>query len=252
MPKPVTIHPSGRYRFLRGAPAFSSGVAASPGYQISHASLSMPIAWKDGLIAACNYLESAGLGSDALCAVELRCAGPHSMNSFSSFNDEYFSLLNSWSMLVNGQNPVARTNVAPVIAPPSETMLHAFSYVEPSEKSKASFVISGGAELPYHQIDRSYIVRLGETSADAIVEKAACTAKIMRHRLNRLELGDGDITQVNVYTKHSIGHVFDSVFAKQLPIDRTGITWFYSQPPIVELEFEMSMRGVQRELTVNF
>lgn len=252
MPKPVTQHPKGHYRFLRGAAAFSSGVAANPGYEIIHAVLVEPRPWKDGLQAAKTHLQSAGLDANDLCAVELRCGTPHSLDSFSTFNNEYAALIESWDLMVEGQNPIARTNVSPVINPPRETMLHGFSFVQAARTAPPTFVLSGGAELPHRELDPKHVVRLGETSDEAIAEKAACATGIMQIRLSRLQLQQHEITHVNIYTQHAVGQLFDTVFAKELPcVSRTGIHWLYSRPPIVELDFEMSLRGTQQEIVVN-
>ena len=43
----LRAHPSGSYRFLPGISAFSSGVVATPGWEIVHATLGTPVPWRD-------------------------------------------------------------------------------------------------------------------------------------------------------------------------------------------------------------
>lgn len=84
-----------------------------PGFEIVHAALQTPLPWHAGLHAARRYLEGKNLTCHNLCAVELRCPQPYTMEGFIDFNTQYRSLLNAWDMIVDGLNPVARTNVAP-------------------------------------------------------------------------------------------------------------------------------------------
>ncbi len=246
------IHNSrGGYAFLSGIEPYSSGVVAADGYEVVHVNMATALRWDDGLAAARRFVEARGLTQHAICAVELRCPEPHSLNSFSDFNNRYRTLLEDWDMLVDGLNPVARTNVAPVISPPDETTLHAFSFSVPSRTAGPTFVVAGGGELPHRDLERHHIVRLGETTAEAMTEKAQCVVGIMRHRLNKLGVDDELITTVDVYTQHPLHHLLQDVLAKELPsIAHLGIHWYYTRPPVVEIEFEMDLRGVCQELTL--
>ena len=249
----LVAHPSGMYRFLPGIEPYSSGIVANPGHEVIHVALANPLPWNAGLCAARRYLESLGLQQQALCAVELRCPAPHSLDGFSDFNRQYRQLLIDWDMLVGSENPVARTNVAPVEAPPSETTLHAFSYVEPFETSVQTFVVAGGGELPHRDLERQRIVRVGETSDEAMAEKAECVVGIMRHRLSQLGVRDDSLTAIDVYTAHPLHQLLSRIVLAELPAAKwLGVHWYYSRPPVEEIEFEMDMRGVRRELTLEF
>lgn len=248
----LTLNSRGGYRFLPGIEPYSSGVIAEPGREIVHVTLAAERGWSDGLHAVRRYLEQRGLDQHALCGVELRCPEPHSLGGFSEFNREYRSLLDQWDIPVDGQNPIARTNVAPVENPPGETVIHGFSFVEPSDATSPSFVIAGGGELPHRTLDRDHIVRVGETSESAMLEKAECVAGIMRHRLDRLGADDDSLTCIDVYTEHPLRQILTDVLNPQLPAARRlGVHWFVSRPPVREIEFEMDMRGVRRELVIN-
>jgi hypothetical protein len=248
----VTLNPNGGYRFLPGIEPYSSGAIAEPGHEIVHATLIRPLPWHEGLSAARRYLESIGRERHSLCGVELRCPEPHTMGGFIEFNRDYRTLLEEWDILVDGENPVARTNVAPVESPPSETVLFAFSYSQPSESTVTTFVVAGGGELPTRKLDEQRIVRLGEITPDAMLEKARCVVDIMRTRLEGLGAANEQLTTIDVYTAHDLREPLAAVLIPGLPAAASlGVRWFYSRPPIRNIEFEMDMRGVQQELNLD-
>ena len=199
----VTLNPKGGYRFLLGIEPYSSGVIAEPGFEIVHVTLATPLPWHVGLQWVRRYLEWIDLTQHALCGVELRCPEPHTMDGFIDFNRDYRTLLNEWDIPVDGENPVARTNVAPAESPPSETTLFGFSYAKPSETDATTFVIAGGGELPTRKLDEQRIVRLGEVTPEAMLEKARCVVDIMRTRLEGLGATDEQLTMIDV-EKHTM------------------------------------------------
>lgn len=242
----------GGYRFLPGIAPYSSGVVAMPEYEIVHACLQTPLPWHGGLNAARQYLEGKTLTCRNLCAVELRCPEPYTMEGFIDFNTQYRRLLLDWNMMVDGLNPVARTNVAPEFDPPHEAMLFAFSYTRPSNVSRPTFVVAGGGELPDGELAERRILRVGETSPDALMEKAECVAEIMNSRLQGLGGSSKLLTVLDVYTVHALRPLLENVLVTRLPaIASRGAHWFYSRPPIVDIEFEMDMRGVVCEEVVD-
>ena len=243
---------SGGYRFLPGIAPYSSGVVAMSGFEIVHAALQTPLPWHDGLNAARRYVEGRTLTCHNLCAVELRCPQPYTLEGFIDFNNQYRRLLNAWEMMVDGLNPVARTNVAPVFDPPREPMLFAFSYSRPSDHLRPTFVVAGGGELPDGELAECRIVRVGETSPDALIEKAECVAQIMNSRLQGLGGSSELLTVLDVYTAHPLRPLLESVLVSRLPaIASRGVHWFHSRPPSVDIEFEMDMRGVVHEEVVD-
>ncbi|MBC8289274.1 MAG: RidA family protein [Planctomycetes bacterium] len=248
----VTLNPKGGYRFLPGIEPYSSGVIAEIGHEIIHVTLARPLPWHKGLVAARRYLEWLGHERHALCGVELRCPTPHTMDGFIEFNRKYRSLLEEWDILVDGENPVARTNVAPVTSPPNETVLYGFSYAIPSQSFARTFVVAGGGELPTRKLDERRIVRLGEITAEAMLEKARCVVDIMRTRLEGLGVTDEQLTMIDVYTAHDLRVSLAEVLIPGLPAAaKLGVRWFYSRPPIRNIEFEMDMRGVEKELVLD-
>jgi hypothetical protein len=245
-------HPSGEYRFLPGIAPYSCGVIAANGQEIVHVTLARPLLWHEGIVRARKFIETRGRERQALCAFELRCPDPHSMGGFIQFNTHYCALLEEWDMMVGDCNPVARTNVSPVSGAPVETMLHAFSYTEPSETRRPTFVVAGAGELREGTLEADRIIRPGETSEDAILEKARYVVEVMRERLNGLGADDDLLTTIDVYTAHPLRRTLAEVITPGLPSTaRLGVHWFHTRPPVVDIEFEMDMRGVRREYVVD-
>ena len=241
----------GGYRFLPGIEPYSSGVIAEPGWEIVHVTLAHPLPWRGGLISIRRYLEQVGRDRHGLCGIELRCPEPFSMEGFIGFNREYRSLLEDWGMLVGDDNPIARTNVAPVEDAPVESVVYRFSYTEPSVIGRPTFVVAGGGELR-GSLDTRNIVRVGETSDDALGEKTRCVVEIMSERL--ICLGNNELlSQINVYTKHHLKRALSEVIVPGLPAAaHLGVHWYYTRPPVRDIEFEMDMRGVVREVLIDF
>ena len=141
-------HPSSQFKFLPAIPAYSSGVVARDGHEIVHAAFLHPRPVKAGFKAIEDHLASLKLKKTALCAVELRLPHPLSLEDFGAFNLGYINVLKSWGILLaGGVNPVARTNVAPIAAPPPEPSFHGFSYVTKSAIRLKTFVVAGSGEI---------------------------------------------------------------------------------------------------------
>lgn len=241
----------GGYRFLSGIAPYSAGVLAAPGYEIVRVTLHAPLPYRLGFDLIERHLAEQGRPRAALCAVELRAPRPWSFAGFASFNAEYQRLLAEWKLQIDGHNPIARTNVAPQMAAPTQPALYAFSYSTPTSAPdpRQTFVLAGAGELPEGVLSADAIVRGGETSAAAIEAKAAFVMELMRERLAGLGADRANLTAVNLYTLHSAEPFLAKVILDALgPAAIHGVHWHYSRPPIAGLEFEMDMRGVRREL----
>ncbi len=243
-------NPRGGYRFLAGIEPYSSGVVAEPGWEIVHVGLARPLPWREGLACVRRHLEGSGRDRHALCGVELRCPEPFSMDGFIAFNKQYRAVLEDWDMLVAGANPIARTNVSPVVEAPGESVVCGFSHTEPSNLQRRTFIVAGGGELR-GSLDEKNIVRAGETSDDAIMEKARCVVAIMRERL--AALGENDLlSQLGVYTRHNPAKALAEAIIPGLPAAaRLGVWWCYARPPVQDIEFEMDLRGVVRDIVLD-
>jgi hypothetical protein len=243
--------PAGSYRFLPGIPAFSSGVVAMPGWEIVHVTLAAPLPWRDGFARIDRHLKDAGRPRVALCGIMLRSPAPFTFDGFDGFNQGYRTLLDDWKILLDGDNPIPRTNVAPVVAPPAEPLLYAFDYTVAGATPAPTFVVAGAGELRERARGAEGIVRRGETSPDAMREKARFVLGIMQERLRGLDGTWERVTRIDVYTAQPIhGIVEEEILRAAGPAAVHGVHWFPSRPPVQGLEFELDLRGVTRELVL--
>lgn len=244
-------NPRGNYRFLTGIAPYSSGVAANDGYEIIHVALAAPVPYRKGFDIIDGHLTAHGRPRQALCAIELRSPAPFSFEGFAAFNQGYQDILADWDLMVDGINPIARTNIAPEVGPPAEPCLYAFSYTIPCKETQNpnTFVVAGAGELTDGSLSSDGIVRAGETGVDAIREKAAHVMGIMAARLFGLKLSWKHVNAVDIYTVHPLHPMLEEIVLR--PIQEAaihGVRWFYGRPPIIGLEFEMDMRGIRRDI----
>lgn len=245
---PLTDHPAGNYRFLPGIAPYSCGVVASPGFEIVHVTLQHPVPWREGFERIADYLASEGRPRAALCAIELRSPRPFTFAGFAEYNAGYAAVLESWGLFVNGVNPVARTNVAPVVGPPVEPVLYGFSFTSPSPQGgPPTFVVAGAGELPEGVLSREGIVALGDTSAEGLAIKARFVMDLMESRLRGLGADWPQVSTIDVYTAHSLTPLLPGLHKRVGEASIHGVTWHWSRPPIEEIEYEMDLRGTRTD-----
>jgi hypothetical protein len=244
-------NPKGGYAFLKGISPYSAGVAASPGFEIEHVRLDPALPLKRGFDAIAAHLVTRGRPHQALCAIELRSPRPFTFQGFNQFNATYVTILKSWEILLDGVNPVARTNVAPEVLPPPEPALYGFSITVPSQIKTPTFVVAGAGELPEGSLDPHDVIRRGETSADALREKARFVMERMSSRLAGLGAGWPQVTATQIYTVHDI-HPFlaGEILARMGVAARLGVNWHFARPPIESIEYEMDLRSSRHEVVL--
>lgn len=249
----LIANPAGHYHFLKGIDPYSCGVVADPGHEIVFVTFRDAPDWRAGFDRIDRHLTRIGQDRAALCSIQLRCPQPYPMDGFIAFNDDYRAVLEDWKLLRDGLNPVSRTNVCPAYAPPTDTTMHAFAYTIPAESADRipSFVIAGAGELRDGILVADGIIRRGDTSAEGMRLKADYVMKVMEERLDGLGARWDLLNHVNVYTVHPLDSFVKEVVLNRLgPARRMGIHWHHTHPPVQEIEFEMDMRGVQRELVL--
>lgn len=248
----TVLHPLGNYRFLPGIAPYSCGVVSIPGYEIIHATFQNPPAYREGFDRVAAFLESQNRPKSSLCSISLRSPRPYSFLGFKQFNDEYASVLVDWMVHVDGVNPVARTNVAPEVASPNEPVLYGFAFSSPCHDNlHPTFVVAGAGELPEGVLERGQIEALGDTSTQGIESKARFVMNLMSSRLKGLAVGWETVNRINVYTTHSIAKLLPTTILPRIgPTAIHGIHWHFSRPPIEEIEFEMDIRGVRKEIVL--
>jgi hypothetical protein len=239
---------AGGYRFAPYQFQYSGGAAAMPGFAIERARFARPLPLAAGFAAIEAHLARLGRPPQALCACELRSPTQFTDAGFVAFNRHYVQQLAAWGIFRDEVNPVARTNVIPPIDPPAEPSFFAFSYTVSREGG--GFVAAGSGEA--REGGGNYaerIVRLGDTSAAAMRDKARFVLGVMEQRMAALGFGWSEATATQLYTVYDI-HPFlaDEIVARGAA--RAGLTWHYARPPVEGLEFEMDVRGVARELVI--
>lgn len=234
---------AGGFRFMVGGIPYSQGVAALPGFQVVRATLQCPIPYQQGFQLIDGYLQAQGRPAAALCAIELRSPEPWTDEGFGAFNVVYRKEIASRGLLLGDYNPVARTNVAPAYDPPTEPMLYAFSYTIPSNNNNGTFVISGAGDR-----SPSGGIREGESSDDALIEKAEYVMAAVLKRLEGVEGRIEDITAVGVYSVFSPLAQVETIMKSLGPVAIHAFQWCYSYPPVLGLDFELDVRGISQEL----
>ncbi len=244
--------PKGNFKFLEGIEPFSSGAVASAGYEVVHAIFHpLPGLWNAFDLIE-KRLRSAGRPLQALCGMELRIPEALSVEGFDELNQPYIDRLKEWDTHVDGLNPVARTNVALELNPVAEPAVYGFCYTMPSDFDGRTCVIAGSGETQGALTAADGIVSRGDVSAAGMRAKTEQTLLRMTERLERMGLGWSDIAQSNIYTVHNIHQLMASTILPSLhEAGRHGIRWHFARPPVLEIEFEMDMRGVRQEIVVS-
>jgi hypothetical protein len=222
-------------------------VAAQPGFAIERARLAKPVGIEEGFRRIEAHLAVLGRPPTAFCACELRSPAPFDDQGFIDFNRAYVGTLERWGIFGDDENPVARTNVCPVYDAPEAPSFEAFSYTVPNEDAFPSFVLSGGGDArPGPEPYAERIVRHGETSPDAMLEKGRFVLVLMQARLHALGFGWADATCVQAYTSEDLQAVMAEEIAPRAAA-RAGLVWHFARPPVEGLAFEMDVRGVSVE-----
>ena len=252
----IAAFAAGGYRYIPAVFQYSSGVAAEPGFAIERARFARPLPLVDGFTKVEAYLQSIGRPVTAFAACELRSPTPFTEQGFYDFNKGYVATLERWGIYQGGNqfvNPVARTNVCPMYNPPREPVMFAFSYTVASRagtSSPGTFVLAGGGEsLGSGSSHRERIIRRSDTSPEGMRAKVVAVVGEMERRLHLLGFDWKDAVTTQAYTVQDIGHLVGEVLAARGACEG-GLVWTYARPPVIELEYEMDVRGTARELIV--
>ena len=211
---------------------------------------------EDGFKLIENYLDSIGRPYTSFCACELRSPAPFTEQGFIDFNRIYVGTLERWGVFRDEKNPVARSNVCPELDAPPVPSFEAFSYTVPATTETETeansggtknFVVAGSGEAPEgHGTYEERIIRRGDTSADAMREKAQYVLGEMERRMAVLGFDWTSATTTQVYTVHDL-HPFLADELVGRGATPAGLTWYYARPPVVDLEYEMDVRSVPVE-----
>jgi hypothetical protein len=239
----------GGYRFIPGVFQYSGGAAAEPGCAIERVGFRNRLPLEPGFARVADIIKSRGRPLTALCACELRSPAPFTDAEFRAFNTVYVATLARWGIYdpTTKTNPVARSNVCPEIDPPPEPSFHAFAFTVPTKARWPSFIIAGSGEAREGGASyRERTVRYGQTSPEAMREKAVFVLAEMERRLMLLGYSWAHTTATQVYTVHDL-HPFLADEIVRRGAARAGLTWHFCRPPVAGLEFEMDCRSVAAE-----
>jgi hypothetical protein len=244
----ATIETAGGYRYIPHAFQYSGGVEALQGYRIERVELATPLPLAAGFAWIENYLGKLGVPLTGFCACELRSPAQFTNQGFIDFNRHYTQTLMRWGVMKNAEdNPVARSNVIPLLHKPTEPSFYAFSFARQAAGESGSFVIAGSGEAsdaPVPYAERT--VRYGETSPGAMREKAVFVLARMEERMAALGKTWADTTATQVYTVHDL-HSYLADDIVQRGAAQHGLLWHYARPPVEGLEFEVDCRSVPVE-----
>jgi hypothetical protein len=246
----TTLFAPGGYRYVPGVFQYSAGVIAATGFDLVRARFRDSLPLTEGFARIETFLQQQGRPLTSFCACELRSPAPFDEAGFRAFNRLYVETLKRWGITDGETNPVARTNVCPEIAPPSEPSFYAFTFTVERPTERPGFVVAGSGESVEGKANyRDYTVRLGDLSPEGIREKGRYVLGEMERRLKLLGVSWQETSAVQAYTIHDL-HPFLGDEIVRRGAARSGLTWHYTRPPIVDLEFEMDCRGVALEMVV--
>jgi hypothetical protein len=245
---------AGNFRFIPAVFQYSSGALADPGYEIERVRFDRPAPLADGFAQVAKYIQAAGRPLTSFCACELRSPAAFTEEGFRAFNLHYVKTLGEWGLYDGTTNPVARSNVCPEIDPPSEPSFYAFSFTRPSQEpgigKTPTFVIAGGAEA--RGGSGSYperIVRYRDLSPEGLREKVRFTTAEMERRMEAFGVGWNDTTGVQAYTIRDFHAALADALVRR-GATRSGLTWHFARPPVIDLEYEMDCRRVRLEVVI--
>ena len=245
-------NPKGGFSFVKGIGPFSSGAIANDGFEIVHAQAFPLINLDDGYGVIEKHMREAGRPMNAVCGMELRIPKPLTPAGFNEFNQGYLKHLAGWDVQIDGNNPIARTNVAIAIAPVAEPALFGFYYTVPSSTRTKTFVLAGAGEVKSMSAGKLEIVAGTDVSASGLTQKTKFVLDRLGEHLAEMKLTWADATAVNLYTVHDAYLVFASTILPSIGLAaQRGITWHYTRPPIDAMQLEIDAHATLREIVLS-
>lgn len=241
--------PKGGFRFRRGSGQFSSGgTMAMGGFEVVHVTFSAAPPVGKAFEMIDEYLKQQQRPPQALCGVELRSPRQFLSAEFDKLNQGYVEMIAKRDLMIGGANPVARVNVVPELDPPSELSMYGFSYTAVQRGARPTFLIAAS------DLKGAYpqgIVARGDVSTEGLREKLGQVMGGLDNNLQELGTDWRQVTAVSLYT---VRDVFPLMREELLPRIGTskgfGVRWYFSRPPLKELELEIQVRGCAREFII--
>jgi len=247
-------HAEGGYRFIPGSRFAAHAVLAADGMSIERAVFSAPIAWPEGFDAVKDQLARWNRPIEAICGIEIRMPAPLEFEDFRTLNDGYLAQLDSWGVLRDGESPFARTNVAPSHSSLTGPSIAAFSFtVEGASSVVPTFLLSGAAEVPLGAPYPEGVVRRGETSPDAMLEKARTVAGLVDGHMRDLGVSWDPSVDVHLYAAHDIAFATAREVLTEIgAVPQQGVIWHDAAPPTVDITLEIDLRRYARQHLIEY
>ncbi len=243
-------NPKGGFSFVKGIGPFSSGAVANAGFEIVHAVAVPVVKLDDGYEGIERHLRDPGRPLNAVCGMELRIPKPLTPTGFEEFNRGYLKRLAAWDVHLDGNNPIARTNVAIEIAPVAEPVLFGFYYTVPSSTRARTFVLAGAGEVKSMRGSDLEIVAGSDVSPAGLTQKTKFVVDLLTTRLTEMKMTWPDATAINLYTVHDAPVIASTILPAIGAGAHRGITWHYSRPPIIAMELEIDAHAAMREIVI--
>ena len=110
--------------------------------------------------------------------------------------------------------------------------IECLAYAVPAANAPTSFVVAGSGEAPEGKGNyRDHVVRLGDISPAAMVEKAQWVLGEMERRMSAFGGDWSGVTATQLYTVHNIYPFIESELGKR-GIFEQGLTWYLNRPPV--------------------
>ena len=91
-----------------------------------------------------------------------------------------------------------------------------------------------------------------ESDIDALEEKVGVVMGVMQDRLSGLGVDWDEVSKIDVYSTIPLKSILvNSILKKVGPAGLHGLNWYYSNPPIQGLIYEMDMRGIRKEFILS-
>ena len=241
--------PAGGYRYIPYAFQYSGGVEALAGHQIERVEFARPLPLAAGFAWIEQYLGRQGVPLVGLLCLRAALAGAvhrsrlHRVqpsvhrDAAALGRDEERQTTTRWRAATSSRRCTSRPNRASTrSASPARPTARRARSSSPAAARQAT------VPAPY----RERIVRYGDTSPDAMRDKAVFVLGRMEERMAVLGKTWADTTATQVYAVHDL-HSYLADEIVQRGAAQHGLIWHFARPPVEGLEYEMDCRSVPVE-----
>jgi hypothetical protein len=238
---------AGAFKIAPGGSVYCAGVVPYKGFEVVRVLLRPWIPLDRAYAFIEKYLKSLERPVQAFCGIELRVPAPLTFDQWSSFNVPYLKQLREWGLIFGDQSAVCRSNIALALKAPDTTSVCAFSYTVPTSEGVPTFFLSGTADID----SSGKIIAEGDTSAEAMHNRARFTIDTVGATLGKLKVSWEDTTQIALFHVADIPNLFGpTLLGKVGGAVRRGVLVYHARPPLVGAEVELEARAVRQEFIV--